>query len=220
MPPSADDLEFIAGVTRLRSPKTVPEIALHLADDLDVIWTDAQQRSGCVDEPIPFWAFAWAGGLAVSRYLLDHPGAVSGKRVLDIGTGSGLCAIAAKLAGAASVCAADIDPLCGAAVRLNATANDVEVRFVERDLLAEALPEVDLIVAGDIGYEASLARSMLDRLAVAHRNGAGVLIGDPERRYFPHGEMRLLACFEIETTLELENSTRKRTGVYTFPDRA
>lgn len=220
MPPASDDLAFVARVTRLQTPPCTPEIQLCLAGDFDNVWHAAQQRSGRANEPIPFWAFAWAGGLAVARYLLDHPEAVAGKRVLDIATGSGLCAIAAKLAGAASVCAADIDPLCGAAVALNAAANQVDVSFVEWDLLAGAPPDVDLIVAGDIGYEASLARSMLDWLAGAHRNGAGVLIGDPDRRYFPSEEMRVLARFDIETTRELESSTHKRTGVYTFPDGA
>lgn len=217
MPPNADDLAFIAHMTRLQSPPHTPEIQLWLADDLDHVWEAAQQRSGSTNEPIPFWAFAWPGGLAVARYLLDHSSTVSGKRVLDIATGSGLCAIAAHLAGAESAFAADIDPLCGAAVALNAKENEVDVAYIANDLLSGEPPVVDLIIAGDIGYEQALAQRMLAWLERAHRCGVEVLIGDPGRRYFPREAMCLLALFDIETTLELESNTQARAGVYTFP---
>jgi predicted nicotinamide N-methyase len=212
--------DFVSNLTRLQTPPHTPELHLHLSDDLEQIWSAVQRRSGRPDEPIPFWAFAWAGGLAVARYLLDHRDLVAGKRVLDVATGSGLCAIAARMAGAASVCAADIDPLCGVAVAMNAAANGVDVAFIAGDLLASPPPEVDLIVAGDIGYERVLAGVMIDWLGIAHRNKTMVLIGDPERRYFPRKEVLQVAHYDIETTLELESSARKQTGVYTFPEPA
>lgn len=214
------DEGFVRMQTRLQTPPQLPEMRLWLADDLDLIWRAVERRNGRVGEPIPFWAFAWAGGSAVARHVLDHPEIVAGKRLLDIATGSGLCAITASLAGAETVSAVDIDPLCRAAVALNAAANGVEIGFTLGDLLDSPPPDVDVITAGDIGYERDFAERLLAWLGAAHRQGVTVLIGDPGRRYFPRDDMLLLTRYEIATTRALESSAQKVTGVYTFPDRA
>src|SRR5690606_2681386 len=135
--------------------------------------------------PPPFWAFAWAGGQGLARWLLDHPREAAGKRVLDFAAGSGLVGIAAMKAGAATVLCADIDPFCAAAVSLNARANDVRLDFTAEDLLDAPPPEVDLICAGDVCYEKPMTGRVLDWLARARANGTRVLIGDPGRSYFP-----------------------------------
>jgi predicted nicotinamide N-methyase len=166
--------------------------------------------------PPPFWAFAWIGGLALARYLLDHPGEVAGKRVLDFATGSGLCAIAAMKAGAAYALAADVDAFCEAAVALNARTNGVRVAFTDRDLLDADPPETDLILAGDICYEGPLAARALAWLQAAHRRGTRVLIGDPGRTYFPREALIRLAEYEVPTTRELEDTEVKWAGVFTF----
>jgi predicted nicotinamide N-methyase len=211
------DRAFILAATRLQSPPHLPEIQLHLADEIKPIWEAVQIRLGDFDATLPFWAFAWAGGLAIARYLLDHPGVAAGKRVVDIATGSGLCAIAACKAGAASVMAADIDPLSLVAVELNAGVNRANLTVCDDDLLATSPPDVDLILAGDIGYERQLAEPMLAWLNFAHMRGIDVLIGDPERTYFPSTTMKLLAVDLVTTTRELESGESKRVGIYTFP---
>ncbi len=164
----------------------------------------------------PFWAFAWAGGQALARYLLDHPEEVAGRRVLDFATGSGIVAIATLMAGAAEVLAADVDPFCAAAVALNAEANGVTIAFTGHDLLPGDPPEVDVICAGDICYAWPLADRVRRWLETAHRRGTRVLIGDPGRAYLPREGLKSLAAYEIETTLELEDREVRRTGVFTF----
>jgi predicted nicotinamide N-methyase len=211
------DRAFILAMTRLQLLAYVPEIQLHLADEVAPVWEAVHTRMGDSDAPLPFWAFAWAGGLAIARYLIDHPERVAGKRVLDIATGSGLCAIAACYAGATSVMATDVDPLSLVAVELNAGVNHAEVSVYCGDLLAAAPPDVDLILAGDIGYERRLAEPMLAWLNIAHQRGIDVLIGDPERTYFPSTTMKLLAIEQVTTTRELESSDVKGVGIYTFP---
>src|SRR6478736_4309467 len=133
---NAADRAFILAMTRLQSPAHAPELQLYLADEIAPMWEAVQTRLGSIDAPLPFWAFAWAGGLAIARHLLDHPELAVGKRVLDIATGSGLCAIAACKAGAESVMAADIDSLSVVAVNLNAAMNDVSLTLYRGDLLA------------------------------------------------------------------------------------
>lgn len=164
--------------------------------------------------PPPFWAFAWAGGQALARYLLDHPETTRGRRVLDLASGSGLVGIAAMKAGAAHVLAADIDPFCAAAVRLNAEANGVSLDFTADNLLDRAPPEVDLICAGDVFYEKPMADSVIAWLKTARARGADVLIGDPRRSYFPKGDLVQLAEYQVPTTRELEDQAVKRSGVY------
>ena len=165
--------------------------------------------------PPPFWAFAWAGGQGLARWLLDHPGEVAGKRVLDFATGSGLVGIAAMRAGAASVLCADIDPFCAAAVAANAGANGVRLDFTAADLLEAPPPEVDLICAGDVCYERPMTDRVLQWLGQGRAAGARVLIGDPGRSYFPKdGGLTLLAEYAVPTSRELEDQEIKRTRVW------
>ena len=213
-----DRRAFILEHTRLQRPPHAPELELYLASEVEPIWRETETALAETGLDPPFWAFAWAGGQALARYLLDHPAEVAGKRVLDFATGSGLVAIAAMKAGAASVLASDVDSFCEAAVALNAAANGVEAAFTGQDLLAQDPPEVDAILAGDICYEWPLADRVREWLQVAHRRGTRVLIGDPGRAYLPREGLRLLARYEIETTRELEDREIRSTGVFTFED--
>ena len=213
---AASRQEFIVANTRLQRPPLIPEIALYLADEITPIWRMTEDELGRAGVAPPFWAFAWAGGQALARYLLDHPGEVAGRTVIDFATGSGLVAIAAKRAGAASVIGADIDPFCQAACALNAAANGVAIGFEGGDLLDAAPPAVDLICAGDICYEQPMAGRVVAWLARAHGAGTRVLIGDPGRSYFPRQRLVRLADYAVETTLELEDVVVKQAGVWTF----
>jgi predicted nicotinamide N-methyase len=211
-----DHRAFILKHTRLQSPPHAPELQLHLASEIEPIWRQTEevlQQQGL--EP-PFWAFAWAGGQVLARYLLDHPEEVRGRRVVDFATGSGLVAIAAMKAGAAEVLAADIDPFCESAVALNAEANGVRIAFTTRDLLQEPPPEAEVICAGDICYAWPLADRVLGWLRAAHGEGKRVLIGDPGRAYLPREGLQPLAAYEVQTTRELEDREVRRTGVFTL----
>jgi predicted nicotinamide N-methyase len=213
-----DRTAFILANTRLQSPPHTPELALHLADEVTPIWRMTEEALAEIGLPPPFWAFAWAGGQAVARYVLDHPQIVEGKRVLDFATGSGLVAIAAMKAGAASVLGSDVDGFCGPAVALNAAANGVAVAYTDRDLLDGPVPEgVQVILAGDICYEQPLAGRVLAWLTAARASGLTVLIGDPMRTYFPRGGLVKLAEYQVPTTRELEDFEVKRTSVWAFP---
>jgi len=212
-----DRTGFILENTRLQRPPHAPELILYLADEVTPLWRLTEEELGRIGLPPPFWAFAWAGGQAVARYLLDNPAETAGKRVVDFATGSGLVAIAAMKAGAAQVLASDIDGFCEAAVALNAAANGVSVRFTDRDLLDAPAPRADLITAGDICYEQPLAARVLAWLRASHDEGSRVLIGDPGRSYFPKEGLVRLADYQVETTRELEDFAVKRTGVWTFP---
>jgi predicted nicotinamide N-methyase len=170
---------------------------------------------GQADPPLPFWAFPWVGGLAVARYLLDHPAEVADRRVLDLASGSGLGAIVAARLGAASVEAVDVDPLSEAAVAVNARANRVSIPFRRTDLLDGVVPEIDVVLAGDVCYEETMAARMLGWLRRAADDGVRVLIGDPGRAYAPAGLERL-ATYRVRSTLELESSEVKDVGVFTF----
>lgn len=210
----ADPTAFILANTRLQHVSHAPEIFLWLADEITPIWRLTEEELGEMGVPPPFWAFAWAGGQALARYLLDHPDMVSGRRVLDLAAGSGLVGIAAMKAGAASVLCADIDPFCEAAVRLNAQANAVTLSFTAANLLERDPPDVDLICAGDVFYERPMADRVIAWLKGARDKGAEVLIGDPRRSYFPKGDLAQLAEYEVPTTRELEDQAVKRSGVY------
>jgi predicted nicotinamide N-methyase len=166
--------------------------------------------------PPPFWAFAWAGGQALARYLLDYPDEVAGKRVIDFATGSGIVAIAAMRAGAAQALAADIDPFCAAVVALNAEANGVPVDFTGADLLETWPPPADLILAADICYEKPMAEAAMAWLETADVAGTRVLIGDPGRSYFPKSGLTQLAEYRVPTSRELEDAEIKHTAVWTL----
>jgi predicted nicotinamide N-methyase len=206
---------FILENTRLQRPPHTPELVLHLADEITPIWRMTEEALAEIGLPPPFWAFAWAGGQALARYLLDHPQEVAGKRVVDFASGSGIVAIAAMQAGAAFVLAADIDPFCGAALDLNAQANGVAVAFTDKDLLDAPAPETEVILAGDICYEKPLADKVMAWLRAAQARGVRVLIGDPGRSYFPREGLQKLAEYQVPTTRELEDMEVKRTAVWT-----
>jgi predicted nicotinamide N-methyase len=208
---------FILENTRLQAPPHTPELRLHLADEITPIWTLTEEALAEIGLPPPFWAFAWAGGQALARYILDNPENVAGKRVIDFASGSGLVAIAAMKAGAASVLAADIDVFCEAAIGLNAAANGVEIAFTETDLLDTSPPPADVLLAGDICYERPMAEAVMAWLSLGRMAGATVLIGDPGRTYFPKDGLVKLAEYQVPTTRELEDMAVKRTSVWTLP---
>jgi predicted nicotinamide N-methyase len=208
--------DFILFHTRLRRPPAVPELQLYLSDEIIPLWRTLDAEPGRVGESLPFWAFAWAGGQALARYLLDRPAEVKGKRVLDFATGSGICALAAMQAGAAAAIAVDVDPYSAEAVALNAEANAVAVTVWQRDPLDDEPPSVDLVLAGDVCYEAPMAAHVLAWLRRAQVAGRRVLIADPGRAYFPRADFVRLAEHDIPTSRNLEDAPSKRTGVYTF----
>lgn len=210
--------DFILQNTRLQAPPHTPELRLHLADEVTPVWRLTEEALAEIGLPPPFWAFAWAGGQALARYVLDNPHLVGGLRVLDFASGSAIVGVAAARAGAGSVLCADIDPFCGAAAALNAQANAVTLDFTDRDLLQSPAPEVDVILAGDICYEKPLAEAVMAWLGEARAKGAQVLIGDPGRSYFPREGLRRLAEYQVPTTRELEDREVKRTAVWTLPE--
>jgi predicted nicotinamide N-methyase len=181
---------------RLASIPLVPEIQLHLAEDSIVWWARMEAQAGH-RMPAPFWASAWLGGQALARYLLDHPELVMGRRVLDLAAGSGLVGIAAAMVGAEVVTANDIDPYALAATQLNARANGVEIRLSGANLLDGNGDggDADLIVAGDVFYNSSIARKVMRFLLHAQARGAGVLVGDPGRADTPRDLMETLATY-------------------------
>ncbi len=205
---------FVLRHTRLGAVPGLEEIQLHLADEVLPLWHAVQVETGDPDAALPYWAFAWAGGLAIGRYLREHPEAVAGRRVFDLASGSGLCAIAAMHAGASAATGSDIDAFAGAAIQLNARANGRRVTVVRRDVLDEPTPDVDVILAGDCWYDARLAERVLPWLQRAQARGIEVLVGDPGRRHLPTDELVELAAYEVRTTTELEDLDRKQGRVY------
>jgi predicted nicotinamide N-methyase len=196
---------FVAHHTRLRPVPGVDGIRLQLADDAVPVWQAAEAVTGAPGAPIPFWAFAWSGGLALVRYLEEHPDEVRDKVVLDFATGSGLVAIAAARAGANRVIAADIDPFAEAAATMNAKANAVRLEYVSRDLLDEDPPDVDVLLAGDTWYEGPFAERVHPWLLQAAATGTRVLVGDPNRIYRPADGFDEIAAYQVQTTTQLED---------------
>lgn len=213
----ADPAAFIAANTRLQSVPHAPEISLWLADEVTPLWRLTEEELGQMGLAPPFWAFAWAGGQGLARWLLDHPSEAAGATVVDFAAGSGLVGVAAMKAGARRVLCADIDPFCRAAVSANATANAVALDFTGEDLLAAAPPAVDLICAGDVFYERLMAERVMDWLKRARADGTRVVVGDPGRSYFPKSGLELLAEYAVPTTRELEDQEVKRTRVWRLP---
>ncbi len=211
---AASPRAFILRHTRLRPVPGLEEIRLHLADEALPLWRAVQVEKDDLDTPVPYWAFAWGGGLAIGRYLRDHPEAVAGRRVFDLASGSGLDAIASMHAGAFEATGADIDPFAVAAITLNARANGRRVGTVRRDVLDDEPPDVDIVLAGDCWYEGTLAERVLPWLVRARERGIDVLVGDPGRRYLPTDELVELASYEVRTTTELEDLELKRGAVY------
>jgi predicted nicotinamide N-methyase len=211
---AASPRAFVLRHTRLRPVPGLEEIRLHLADEALPLWRAVQIETGDPDAALPYWAFAWAGGLAIGRYLREHTEVVAGRRVFDLASGSGLCAIAALHAGAAAATGADIDAHAAAAIALNARANLGRVTVVRRDVLDEEAPEVDVILAGDCWYEGRLAARVLPWLRRARARGIDVIVGDPGRRYLPADDLVELASYDVRSTTELESRDRVRGLVY------
>lgn len=207
---------FIRANTKLLAPPLVPEIVLYLAEESLPIWQKTEEELGEINLPPPFWAFAWAGGQALARYLLDNAELVAGKQVLDLGAGSGLTAIAAMKAGAKSVIAADIDRISLAAVAVNAAANEVVVATTGEDLLDHAPGDFGVILIGDLFYERGLAEKAMAFITAATKAGALVLVGDPQRSYFPKERFEVLADYRVPVTRELEDAEIKNTAVWRF----
>ncbi|MFC5840228.1 class I SAM-dependent methyltransferase [Aminobacter ciceronei] len=196
-------------------PPHVPEVALHLADEAHDLWHRTEEELSEIGLPPPFWAFAWAGGQGLARYVLDHPETVAGKRVLDFASGSGLVAIAAMKAGAANLTGADIDPFCETAIRLNAEANAVEVGFLGADQVGRD-DGWDVVLAGDVFYEKPFADRLVPWFEALRSRGADVLVGDPGRSYLPKDRLQKLATYEVRVTRALEDAEVKRTTVWRF----
>jgi predicted nicotinamide N-methyase len=205
---------FIRHWTHLQAPPLVPEVRLHLAERVMPLWEALARDAAEPELPPPYWAFAWAGGQALARYVLDHPELVRDRRVVDLATGSGLCAIAATLAGARELLAIDIDPWAREAVALNASANGVHIPFAGDDPLDTEPPDTDVILAGDIGYEWALAERGVTWLRRAASKGVEVLVGDPERHHLPHEGLHEACVYEVPTTNDLEQAPSKRTTIY------
>ena len=210
-----DPVAFIRAETRLLPVPHAPELSLHVADEATDLWQRTEEELGEIGLPPPFWAFAWAGGQALARYILDNPHIVRGRRVLDFASGSGLVAIAAMKAGAAGVTACDIDPFAIAAIGLNAQANDVTVAAVQQDLVGEDR-DWDVVLAGDICYEQDLALRVTDWLFALGQRGATVLIGDPGRTYLPKDRLEKVAAYEVPVTRTLEDADIKKSSVWRF----
>lgn len=213
---TGDPERFLRQHTKLAPVPLVPELTLHQADAAIPLWegTEKELASGAL--PPPFWAFPWVGGQALARYVFDRPESVAGKRVLDLASGSGIVAIAAMKAGAASAIAADVDPFAQAAIRANATANAVQVTVRGDDLLGAELQDVDVVLVGDFFYDRELADRATPWLAGLGAAGVCVLVGDPGRAYLPKEQLAFVAAYDVPTTRELEDGEIKRSTVYRF----
>ncbi len=202
--------DFIRANASLMAPPLVPEIALYLATEVVPLWRKTEEELEQMGVPPPYWAFAWAGGQALARYILDHPEIVAGKRVLDFGAGSGLVGLAAARAGAASVRCADIDAFAVAAIQANADANGFALATTSEDVIGGPVP-YDVILVGDMCYERPLAERLMAWLIAAP---AEILLGDPGRSYFPKSGLTQLASYNVRTTRELEDREIRETGVW------
>ncbi|KQP61775.1 nicotinamide N-methyase [Methylobacterium sp. Leaf108] len=212
-----ETLAFIRANTRLLPVPYTPEIVLHVADEATVLWQKTEDELAEIGLPPPFWAFAWAGGQALARYVLDNPEVVAGRRVLDFASGSGLVAIAAAMAGARGVTASDLDPFAIPAIGLNAAANGVAERItaVRADLVGTD-PGDAVVLAADIFYERDIAARVTEWLGGLHARGAVVLIGDPGRTYLPRERLTNLATYEVPVSRALEDAEIKHSGVWRF----
>jgi predicted nicotinamide N-methyase len=209
----ADIPRFIRANTRVLAAAHVPELKLHLADDAVALWEMTEEQLGELGLPPPFWAFAWAGGQALARYVLDHAELVRGKRVLDAASGSGLVGIAAMRAGAAAALCADIDAFAGEAAKLNADLNRVRVDTTGDDLVGSEVAH-DVILVGDLFYDRDLAPRVFAWLVALERAGKTVLIGDPGRTYLPRDKLEQIAAYDIPVTRALEDAEIKRAAVW------
>jgi predicted nicotinamide N-methyase len=208
------EAKFIQANAKLIRVPLVPEIRLYLAEEAMPIWQKTEEELGQMNVPPPYWAFAWAGGQALARYLLDNPARMAGRAVLDLGAGSGVASIAAMKAGAQAVLATDVDPYAIAAIALNARANRVSVETTSADLLAGEAGTFGAVLVGDMFYERELAARAFAFLETAQARGAEVLVGDPRRSYFPKDRFRQVAEYSVPVTRDLEDMEIKRTAVW------
>ncbi|WP_029074910.1 class I SAM-dependent methyltransferase [Kaistia adipata] len=209
----ADPARFIEEQTRLSPVAFVPEIRLHQADEATALWHLTEATLDREDLPPPFWAFAWAGGQGLARYILDHPETVRERRVLDFASGSGLVAIAAAQAGARHVAAVDIDPFAVAAIALNAAANGAAIEAQRADRIGDDLADVDVLLAGDVFYDRGFAVRLLPWLERVARAGVTVIAGDPDRAYAPVTGRRDRAVYDVPVHPALEDAATKRVRV-------
>ncbi len=213
-PSVAQARDFVRANTLLEAPSLVPEVRLHLASAALPLWEATEAELEKQGLPPPFWAFAWAGGQALARFLLDYPERARNRRVLDFAAGSGLGAIAAAKAGARSVEAAEIDRFAQAAIAMNGAANGVEILVHQEDLVGQTNQDWDLVLAGDVCYEQPMAGRVFDWLVQLAGSGATVLLGDPGRSYLPRQGLEKLATYKVPTTRELEDCDLRNAGVW------
>lgn len=206
---------FIRDNTDVLSPPHVLEVRLRLATEAHDLWLKTEEELQEIGLPPPFWAFAWAGGQGLARHILDHPALVTGKSVLDFASGSGLVGIAARLSGASSVLAADIDPWSEAAVRLNAILNGVDLIHTAENMIGRD-EGWDVVLAGDVFYDRGFADVLIPWFSTLAARGAMVLVGDPGRAYCPRERMEALAIYTVPVTRALEDSEVKKTTVWRF----
>ncbi|MDA1100491.1 MAG: 50S ribosomal protein L11 methyltransferase [Proteobacteria bacterium] len=210
---STDRAGFIAANTTVQSTALLPEIRLHLASESMPIWQMSDEERVAAGLPLPYWAFAWAGGQALARYLLDCPETVAGMRVLDVGAGCGLEAIAAAMAGAGAVTAADTDPFAIAAIEMNAKLNQVAVNIRQLDPVDQS-GDWQVVMVGDLFFEQPLAKRLETWLRGLRQAGVEILIGDPQRTYLPRQGLEKLATYAVPTTSALEDSDLRNASVW------
>ena len=210
-----DRTSFITAHTRLLPVAHTPEIQLYLADEATALWSKTEEELGEMGLPPPFWAFAWAGGQALARYILDTPEIVAGKSVMDFASGPGLVGIAAAMAGATAVSGSEIDPFALSAISLNAAANGVHVTPVSGNVIGTD-EGWDVVFAGDVSYERDMAEAVTTWLGALARRGALVLIGDPGRTYLAREKLESIAEYRVPVTRELEDNEIKKTNVWRF----
>jgi predicted nicotinamide N-methyase len=211
-----DPAGFIRAHTHCTRPPLVPEVKLHLAGEVTPLWEATEGELGRSNTSPPYWGYAWPGGQAVTRYLLDRPDLVAGKTLLDFAAGSGLTAIGAALCGARAR-AVEIDAFAAAAIGLNAALNGVAVEVLCEDIVGQPQPGTDVVIAGDVCYERPMAERVLAWFKELANAGALVLIGDPGRAYLPREGLEKLATYNVPTTLDLEDRTERVTSVWRMP---
>ena len=204
---------FIVGNTAILAPSHVPQLRLHLAAESYDLWHQTEDELAAIGLPPPFWAFAWAGGQALARHVLDHPETVTGRRVMDFATGSGLVAIAAAKAGAASVAAVDIDPFCSACVALNASLNGASIDFRPVDIVGTSI-DADILLAGDVFYDREMAATIIPWFDTLAARDITILVGDPGRACCPRERLEHSATYKVPVSRVLEDADVKRTDVW------
>jgi predicted nicotinamide N-methyase len=206
--------DVIRAVTELKPTDLLPEILLYQATEITPLWQATEDLLRTAEIEPPYWAFAWAGGQATARLLLDRPELVAGRRIVDFACGGGVASIAAMKAGATSVLAVDIDALAVAATRANAAANGVVVETLTADLVGGAMPECDLLMAGDVCYDARMTAHILPWLRQVAASGITVLLGDPGRAYVPSSGIELMGEYRVPTTTAIEDKAFRDTKLW------